>query len=330
MPIAILYIGYEPKTLDFLIKNKKNKIVAVAKMDILSPKTINPFNLLFFLLYFLRQNNFKSKFFLEFFLYAICFVNQFFTTGVFKRYKKYILNLSKNKIKVWDLFDDTCVDKIKENIDLIIVNIWNLIDKKIFTAPRFGSVNIHPSKLPKNIGAIPTLWTLKNNDKESAVSYVFIHEKGIDSGGIIKQENFLIEKDDDIIKIENKVINIISNTINVVIQNIIESKFTLIQQDDTQISKTEKYEIYKEIKPTEEISKDILNKVKGYPYVIYGEYCFIYFKNKKIFLKNINKKGNYRWSFVIECKDGVKLYAKYFFDVNIVDSIFIILNKLKK
>lgn len=327
MPIKILYIGYEPKTLDYISRGENNKVIAVSRLDILFCTIINPFNFIFFLLYLLREKPKLVKFNSELFLYNICSFFSFATSGVFKRYKDYILFLSRNKIEVWNINDNECIKKIKENIDLIIVNIWELIDKEIFLAPKLGSLNIHPSRLPKNIGAIPTLWSLKNNDSESAVSYSFIKEGAVDQGDMILQKVFAISTEDNIISLENKVLNIIGLTINRVISDVVSNNYKIIEQNSTILSKTEKYEVYKEIIAGKESSKDILNKTIGYPLIIYGEYCYLKFGKNKIYIKKLSKNKSIFPCLTIRGSDNVDLYAKYFFDVSILDSLYLIIFK---
>ncbi len=329
----IFYIGYEPKTVEYILEDKNNKIIAVAILDILNLRTFNPINIFYYFLYSSRLNK-KKLIILEYLLYKICYFFGFGTTGVYKRYKNYILSLYNNNIQVWDIKGDDCAYKTKKEIDLIIVNIWGLLDNKIFTAPKLGSINIHPSKLPKNIGAIPTLWSLKNKEKESAVSYIYITDKGIDLGDIIRQDIFTIYERDNIIDIEKRVLEIIKNTINNVIEAIINRDLKIIKQDLSQSTKTAKYEVYREIKPELESSEDILNKIKGYPYVIYGEYCFVLLNNRKIYLKNIHKAKSDKYkrvtSLSFKCLDDIFLYTNLFIDVSILDSIFIIFYKLRK
>jgi methionyl-tRNA formyltransferase len=333
MSNKILYIGYEPRAVNYILENIDNKVVAVAKMNILSPKSINPINLLFFGLYFFRQKKSKNIPLFESFLAHTCYLFSFGVSGVFKRYKTYILKLYENNIEVWDINDKNSIERIKKNIDLIIVNIWELIDKNIFNAPRLGSINIHPSKLPKYIGAVPTLWALKNKDSESAVTYIYISENGVDRGDIVRQEAFAINTNDNIINIEEKVMNIIHNTINNVITDVVENKIVLIKQNFNLSSKTPKYENYKEIKVEEETSQEILNKVIGYPYVIYGEYCYVKYKHRLIYLKNLHLQNNRflssKLNYFISGIDKKPLYAKLFIDVSIFDSLYILFNKIK-
>jgi hypothetical protein len=125
------------------------------------------------------------------------------------------------------------------------------------------------------------------------------------------------------------VLDIIKNTVNKVIDEIIKKEVSVIEQDLTQATKTAKYEAYREINPRVETSREILNKVLGYPYVIYGEYCYIMIRSRKIYIKNVHLQGNEvlnkKLNLIIKGLDNTPLYAKLFIDVSILDSLFIII-----
>lgn len=61
------------------------------------------------------------------------------------------------------------------------------IPRSILALPRLGSINVHPSLLPKNRGPVPLFWTFRNGDAATGVT---IHrlEEGMDSGAILAQE----------------------------------------------------------------------------------------------------------------------------------------------
>jgi len=66
--------------------------------------------------------------------------------------------------------------------------------KLINLAPK-GCLNLHTALLPKYRGLMPTFWVLKNNEKKTGVS-VFLVDEGIDSGPIVVQKEYIIEKTD--------------------------------------------------------------------------------------------------------------------------------------
>lgn len=81
------------------------------------------------------------------------------------------------------------LDDIKNiNPDLIITaSFGQIIDKDILDIPKYGSINVHPSLLPKYRGASPIQSTILNGDKEAGVSIYKMDEK-MDHGPIFLQQ----------------------------------------------------------------------------------------------------------------------------------------------
>jgi len=74
--------------------------------------------------------------------------------------------------------------------DLIVVHSMSqLLKANIFTIPRFGTINLHPSLLPKYRGPNPWFWMYFNMDLHSGVTVHYVDE-GEDTGDIIYQEAF--------------------------------------------------------------------------------------------------------------------------------------------
>ena len=66
-----------------------------------------------------------------------------------------------------------------------------LLKKEIFSIPRYGSMNIHPSLLPKYRGPNPWFWIYYNMEAESGVTIHKLKEKE-DNGDIVCQQKFII------------------------------------------------------------------------------------------------------------------------------------------
>ena len=71
-----------------------------------------------------------------------------------------------------------------------------IISKKFINKFNKKIINIHPSLLPKFKGLNTYSKVLKNNEKKTGCSVHFVTEK-LDSGNIIVQKSFFIEKNDD-------------------------------------------------------------------------------------------------------------------------------------
>ena len=87
------------------------------------------------------------------------------------------------------LKDQEFVEELKRfNADIFIVVAYGkLIPKAVFSMPRFGTINLHPSLLPKYRGAAPVEWAIINGEDETGVTVQLINEE-LDAGDIIIQE----------------------------------------------------------------------------------------------------------------------------------------------
>jgi methionyl-tRNA formyltransferase len=59
--------------------------------------------------------------------------------------------------------------------------------------PGLGTINLHPSLLPKYRGAAPVQWALINGDSETGVTVQMINEE-LDAGDIVLQEKIEIDE----------------------------------------------------------------------------------------------------------------------------------------
>ena len=79
--------------------------------------------------------------------------------------------------------------------DIFVVVAYRILPEIIFTMPARGTINLHPSRLPRYRGAAPLNWTIINGDRETAITTIFI-QKEIDAGNIILQRGMSIEPDE--------------------------------------------------------------------------------------------------------------------------------------
>ena len=84
---------------------------------------------------------------------------------------------------------------IKFKPDIIINQSQSIIRKEILEIPSIGVLNRHNALLPKNRGRLTPFWVLYNKERETGVSIHFV-EEGLDSGEIIVQKKYKVEKKD--------------------------------------------------------------------------------------------------------------------------------------
>lgn len=82
---------------------------------------------------------------------------------------------------------------IKEPDLIILAAFSQILPKEILEMPKYGSLNVHPSLLPKYRGASPIQQTILNNDKETGVTVYLMDEK-MDHGKIISFSKIPVPK----------------------------------------------------------------------------------------------------------------------------------------
>ena len=86
------------------------------------------------------------------------------------------------------LKDDSLIQQLDDlKADIYVVVAFRILPENIFTLPRLGTINVHPSLLPKYRGAAPINWTIIRGERETGISIIQL-SKEIDAGGIILQE----------------------------------------------------------------------------------------------------------------------------------------------
>jgi len=71
--------------------------------------------------------------------------------------------------------------------DIIVANNWRTwLPRDVFDAPRYGTLNIHDSLLPKYTGFSPLIWALINGEEEVGLTAHLMDEE-LDAGDIVLQ-----------------------------------------------------------------------------------------------------------------------------------------------
>src|SRR3989344_1521250 len=114
-----------------------------------------------------------------------------------------------NTITGQKLRDTDVVDQIRKLEPEIIFCIggMQIVPKEVLDIPKIGTINIHPALLPKYRGRYSTVHAIFNGDKYTGVTLHFMDE-GLDSGPIILQQKFPIDKDDTAREVYDKFTNV--------------------------------------------------------------------------------------------------------------------------
>jgi methionyl-tRNA formyltransferase len=76
-------------------------------------------------------------------------------------------------------------------IDIFIIVAFRILPEKIFSIPKYGTVNLHASLLPKYRGSAPIHHAILNGETKTGITTFQINNK-VDAGSIYLQEEYII------------------------------------------------------------------------------------------------------------------------------------------
>ena len=115
-----------------------------------------------------------------------------------------------------DKFDSSFIKNLYSmEPDIFVVCAYGkILNKKVLSIPKFGTINIHPSLLPKYRGPSPVQYSIKNLDFHTGFTFIKMDE-GIDTGDILfKSSPIKIEESDTTQSLTEKIFVSASKKIN--------------------------------------------------------------------------------------------------------------------
>jgi methionyl-tRNA formyltransferase len=135
--------------------------------------------------------------------------------------------------------NDEAIVKIKEiEPDFLVVEDYGLIlPERLLEIPKYASLNIHHSLLPKYRGPAPAPAAILAGDKISGVSIIKMSSK-VDAGDIFAQKEYVLRENETTDSLLNE-LNLLGGELAVsVIRDILKGKATEIVQDESQATFT--------------------------------------------------------------------------------------------
>ena len=128
----------------------------------------------------------------------------------------------------------------KDSFDLFIVVAYGkIIPKEILEIPKHGTINIHPSLLPKLRGASPIQTAILEGLKETGTTIMLLDEE-MDHGPIIRQEKIKLDKNIISTELEKKLAEESGKLLAEVIPKWISKKIKTKEQDHSKATFTKK------------------------------------------------------------------------------------------
>lgn len=149
------------------------------------------------------------------------------------------IEAGKHNLLVWqpEKISDLKFQILDLKPDLIVVTAYaQLIPKEILEIPRYGSINVHSSLLPKYRGASCIQTAILNGDSETGITVIKMNEK-LDSGPILFQTSLKIENNDTTI-LSNKLSKLAAKILPSTIKSYLNGELKPIEQDNSKSSYT--------------------------------------------------------------------------------------------
>jgi len=119
----------------------------------------------------------------------------------------------------------------KKEVDLFIVASYGkIIPKNILDLSKFGSLNVHPSLLPKYRGASPIQAALLNGEKKTGITIMLMDEK-IDHGPILSSAKYPISETENFLTLHNRLAELGAKLLIATMPNFLAGKIKPIEQN---------------------------------------------------------------------------------------------------
>ena len=212
------------------------------------------------------------------------------------------------------LTDINFINNLKSlNPDLFIVVSYKIIPGILLDIPKYGSINLHASMLPKHRGSSPIQRALINGETEIVLT-TFLLNSGIDKGDIIAQKKYKLNDRNTYTELHDKLAVKGSQIIIDSIELVTSKDFVPKKQSNTKISYAKKINKNEYRITFDTNAFNLHNKIRGLTFP--GCYCYYLNKRVKLFntyydnnisidlLKNIGDFTFENNSIYIKCKKG--------------------------
>ncbi|MFC1629886.1 methionyl-tRNA formyltransferase [Patescibacteria group bacterium] len=113
---------------------------------------------------------------------------------------------------------------------IVVASFGQILPKEILEIPKHGTLNVHPSLLPKYRGASPVQHTILNGDKETGITVMLMDEK-MDHGKIISTVEYHIPNKINYKKLKEKLANLGSELLIKTIPKWMAGEIKPVEQD---------------------------------------------------------------------------------------------------
>ena len=151
------------------------------------------------------------------------------------------------------------------DFDFLVVSAYGkILPEWMLDAPNIAPINIHFSLLPKYRGASPIQASILNGDNKTGISIMRM-SRGMDEGPVYCSHEIKVLKSDNKIDLENKLVSLCVKNIENDLNNILNNKLALKEQNDNEASYCSKIDkLSGKTDFTKESTKVIFQKFKAF------------------------------------------------------------------
>ena len=156
---------------------------------------------------------------------------------------------------------------------VVVASFGQFLKRNLLAAPRLGTINVHPSLLPKYRGASPIQWALANGERETGVSVLYVTPK-MDAGDLLAQERFPIAPDEMFCTLEPKLAALGTELLARVLDEFRAGRTRGVPQDESQVTFARKLAKEDGLVDWSRPAETIRNRLRGFaPWP--GAYTFL-------------------------------------------------------
>lgn len=123
---------------------------------------------------------------------------------------------------------------VEDNPDLqVVANYGRILTKPEIEAPKYGTINVHPSCLPKYRGSTPLQSAILNGDQETCICIIKMVEK-VDAGPILACEEIKINPDETLETLMAKTSKMAAQFLPLMIIQYVSGTINPQKQDESQ------------------------------------------------------------------------------------------------
>lgn len=148
--------------------------------------------------------------------------------------------------------------------DMIVTAAYGqIIGTKLLYYPKYKSINVHGSLLPKHRGGAPIQRSIINGDNETGITIMYM-AKGMDSGDILAQESLKIELIDNSDSLFIKLADLGAKMINPTIDKLVKNEITPIKQKEEEVTYSPNISHEEELLDFNQLTNiQVFNKIRG-------------------------------------------------------------------